>query len=82
MLRCLNLASYNYLGFAAQDPYCTPRVEATLEDFGPASCSSRVDAGGWVSLPCGRLLLLLVVVVVVVALWSCCCDGPYWAQVL
>ncbi|MBN8487490.1 MAG: hypothetical protein J0M20_07180 [Burkholderiales bacterium] len=29
-LRCLNLASYNYLGFAAQDPYCTPRVEEVL----------------------------------------------------
>lgn len=24
--RCLNLGSYNYLGFAADDPYCTPRV--------------------------------------------------------
>ncbi len=24
--RCLNLGSYNYLGFAAADPYCTQRV--------------------------------------------------------
>ena len=24
--RCLNLGSYNYLGFAADDPYCTQRV--------------------------------------------------------
>jgi hypothetical protein len=26
--RCLNLGSYNYLGFAAADPYCTQRVRA------------------------------------------------------
>lgn len=24
--RCLNLGSYNYLGFASHDPYCTQRV--------------------------------------------------------
>lgn len=24
--RCLNLGSYNYLGFAAADEYCTARV--------------------------------------------------------
>ena len=47
-LRCLNLASYNYLGFAAQDPYCTPRVKQALQECGVASCSSRLDAGdGW-----------------------------------
>lgn len=38
--RCLNLGSYNYLGFAAHDEYCTPRALATLEDdaFGVSVC--------------------------------------------
>eukprot|EP00798_Chlamydomonas_sp_ICE-L_P019243 gene19243-25873_t len=43
--RCLNLGSYNYLGFAASDPYCTPRVQKTLSSLGVSSCSSRADAG-------------------------------------
>lgn len=43
--RCLNLGSYNYLGFAAQDPYCTPRVEKVLDGLGWGACSSRADAG-------------------------------------
>lgn len=43
--RCLNLGSYNYLGFAAADEYCTPRVLDTLAKLGWASCSARVDAG-------------------------------------
>ena len=25
-VRCINLASYNYLGFGGVDEYCTPRV--------------------------------------------------------
>eukprot|EP00887_Chlorella_sp_A99_P007416 scaffold2.g7416.t1 len=44
-LTCLNLGSYNYLGFAAQDPYCTPRVEEALDKLGWGACSSRADAG-------------------------------------
>jgi serine palmitoyltransferase len=44
-LRCLNLGSYNYLGFAAQDPYCTPRVDAVLGSLGWGACSSRADLG-------------------------------------
>ena len=33
---CLNLGSYNYLGFAAADPYCTQRVRgAEREGGGP-----------------------------------------------
>lgn len=44
-IRCLNLGSYNYLGFAAQDPYCTPRVESALDTFGWSACASRADAG-------------------------------------
>ena len=45
MKRCLNLGSYNYLGFAGGDEYCTPRVLDTMAKFGWAMCSSRVDAG-------------------------------------
>lgn len=43
--RCLNLGSYNYLGFASADEYCTPRVIESLKRFSPSTCSSRVDAG-------------------------------------
>ncbi|KAM1991189.1 hypothetical protein FF1_033032 [Malus domestica] len=44
--RCLNLGSYNYLGFAASDEYCTPRAVETLKKYSPSTCSSQVD-GGW-----------------------------------
>ncbi|QDZ20994.1 pyridoxal phosphate-dependent transferase [Chloropicon primus] len=43
--RCLNLGSYNYLGFAAKDEYCTPRVIQTLAEYGCSTCSSSSDAG-------------------------------------
>ncbi|KAJ9521949.1 hypothetical protein QJQ45_024829 [Haematococcus lacustris] len=43
--RCLNLGSYNYLGFAAADEYCTPRVQSTMAELGVSTCSSRADAG-------------------------------------
>ncbi|GMN57425.1 hypothetical protein TIFTF001_026526 [Ficus carica] len=43
--RCLNLGSYNYLGFAASDEYCTPRVIDSLKRYSPSTCSSRVDGG-------------------------------------
>ena len=43
--RCLNLGSYNYLGFAAADEYCTPRVLDTMRQLGWSMCSSRTDAG-------------------------------------
>ncbi|CAK0781260.1 hypothetical protein CVIRNUC_005327 [Coccomyxa viridis] len=43
--KCLNLGSYNYLGFAASDEYCTPRVLDTMGSLGWAMCSSRADAG-------------------------------------
>jgi len=45
--RCLNLGSYNYLGFAAADEYCTPRVLDTLGEWGMSTCSSRTEGGGW-----------------------------------
>lgn len=43
--RCLNLGSYNYLGFAASDEYCTPRVIESLKKFSLSTCSSRADGG-------------------------------------
>lgn len=43
--RCLNLASYNYLGFAASDPYCTPQVVDTIGQLGVSGCSPRVLGG-------------------------------------
>lgn len=43
--RCLNLGSYNYLGFAASDPYCTPRVLDTLDEYGWSMGSSQAEAG-------------------------------------
>ncbi|KAJ8647475.1 hypothetical protein MRB53_000498 [Persea americana] len=43
--KCLNLGSYNYLGFAAADEYCTPRVIESLNRFSPSTCGTRVDGG-------------------------------------
>nr|KAJ0211002.1 hypothetical protein LSAT_V11C400190110 [Lactuca sativa] len=43
--RCLNLGSYNYLGFAAADEYCTPRVTETLKRYSTSTCSTRVEGG-------------------------------------
>jgi serine palmitoyltransferase len=40
------LGSYNYLGFAAADEYCTPRVIESLKKYSASTCSVRVD-GGW-----------------------------------
>ncbi|GBG34996.1 Serine palmitoyltransferase 2 [Hondaea fermentalgiana] len=44
--RCLNLGSYNYLGFADDwDSTCGEQVHAALKIYGPASCSAQGDAG-------------------------------------
>ncbi|KQK11332.1 long chain base biosynthesis protein 2d isoform X1 [Brachypodium distachyon] len=43
--KCLNLGSYNYLGFAAADEYCTPRVIESLKKYSASTCSARVDGG-------------------------------------
>ncbi|KAI7732759.1 hypothetical protein M8C21_015236 [Ambrosia artemisiifolia] len=32
-LNCLNLGSYNFLGFAAADEYCTSRVTETIQRY-------------------------------------------------
>mmetsp|Transcript_19262 Transcript_19262/g.34826 ORF Transcript_19262/g.34826 Transcript_19262/m.34826 type:complete len:509 (-) Transcript_19262:541-2067(-) len=42
---CVNLGSYNYLGFAAQDEYCTPRVLETYTSTNISNCSSRSCSG-------------------------------------
>lgn len=43
--RCLNLGSYNYLGFASWDEYCTPRVLDSLREQGWAVGSTRAGCG-------------------------------------
>lgn len=43
--RCLNIGSYNYLGFAATDEYCTQRAIDCVEQYGASTCSSRMDGG-------------------------------------
>ncbi|KAB2607120.1 long chain base biosynthesis protein 2a [Pyrus ussuriensis x Pyrus communis] len=35
--RCLNLVSYNYLGFAASDEHCTPRAIEMLKKYYPST---------------------------------------------
>jgi hypothetical protein len=44
-VRCLNLGSYNYLGFAASDPYCTPAVSEAIGRWGVSTCSPRAEGG-------------------------------------
>jgi serine palmitoyltransferase len=44
-IECVNLSSYNYLGFAAQDEYCTPRCLQALDDFGWSTCSPILEGG-------------------------------------
>ena len=39
--RCLNLGSYNYLGFAAADPYCTQRVRPVFAAAARAGPGAR-----------------------------------------
>ncbi|KAI4975442.1 hypothetical protein ZWY2020_049049 [Hordeum vulgare] len=43
--KCLNLGSYDYLGFAGADEYCTPHVIESLKKYGAITCSARVDGG-------------------------------------
>ena len=42
---CLNLGSYNYLGFGGYDPICTKAVIRTLREHGVSACSSRMEGG-------------------------------------
>jgi len=43
--RCLNLGSYNYLGFGGVNSYCTPMVEDALRDFPVSTGSSDAELG-------------------------------------
>nr|CAD1820110.1 unnamed protein product [Ananas comosus var. bracteatus] len=58
--KCLNLGSYNYLGFAAADEYCTPRVIESLKKYSPSTCSVRVDGGMFIWLILSLLLKYLL----------------------
>eukprot|EP00873_Tetraselmis_striata_P041912 jgi/Tetstr1/462176/TSEL_007241.t1 len=44
-LECINLGSYNYLGFAASDEFCTPRVINSIREYGWSACSPRSMGG-------------------------------------
>lgn len=44
-IRCLNLGSYNYLGFAEAEGQCADEVEETIKSDGLALCSSRRELG-------------------------------------
>ena len=52
-MRVLNLGSYNYLGFAASDPYCTPRAKEALRKYGWSTCANSAGVG---TLPVHREL--------------------------
>lgn len=43
--KCLNLGSYNYLGFAQTDGPCADAVEQTIRQSGLVACSSRMELG-------------------------------------
>ena len=42
---CINLASYNYLGFSEDVPAVTEQVLANLDQFGVAACASPAECG-------------------------------------
>lgn len=43
--RCLNLGSYNYLGFAQNEGPCADAAEESIKSYGLAACSSRREIG-------------------------------------
>lgn len=43
--RCLNLGSYNYLGFAQNEGPCAREAEESIKSYGLAACSSRREIG-------------------------------------
>jgi serine palmitoyltransferase len=43
--RCINMASYNYLGFAQNKGPCADESIKALEKFGIAICSPRSELG-------------------------------------
>lgn len=42
---CLNLGSYNYLGFAESTGPCAEAAIKSIEDYGLAFCSTRSEFG-------------------------------------
>jgi serine palmitoyltransferase len=45
--RALNLASYNYLGFARAQGGCADVVEEAIKRYGIAACGSRLEGGSF-----------------------------------
>lgn len=43
--RCLNTASYNYLGFAQAEGGCADAVEEGIRRYGMSSCGARLETG-------------------------------------
>lgn len=43
--QCINLGSYNYLGFAEASGKCAEESIETLKKFGCATCSTRLELG-------------------------------------
>lgn len=43
--KCLNLGSYNYLGFAENQGKCAEAVEKSIHDYGLSLCSTRHELG-------------------------------------
>lgn len=43
--KCLNLGSYNYLGFAESSERCRDAVKAKLSKYGSSTCGSRLSLG-------------------------------------
>ena len=43
--RCLNISSYNYLGFAAGQGACADAVEESLRRYGVSTCGARLEGG-------------------------------------
>ncbi|KAF8651518.1 hypothetical protein AX16_004714 [Volvariella volvacea WC 439] len=43
--RCLNISSYNYLGFAQAKGGCADAVEESIRRYGVSSCGSRLEGG-------------------------------------
>ncbi|XP_070578589.1 serine palmitoyltransferase 2-like [Ptychodera flava] len=44
-IHCINLGSYNYLGFAENSGYCADESESTLREQGLGVCSTRQELG-------------------------------------
>jgi serine palmitoyltransferase len=44
-LHCLNLGSYNYLGFAENPEYVQKKVQECLKTYGTSCATNRVDYG-------------------------------------